>query len=80
LNHRPQVATLVLECDDQGRYLITAEGIGEKGQKIAEKPQTLVPDGQPGPLADSPGLAVTSTRPDEHTLHPASDPSDAGSA
>ena len=68
-NHRPQAATLVIERDDQGRYLITAEGIGEKGQKVTEKPQTLVPDGQTRPLPDFPGLAVTSMRPDERTLH-----------
>ena len=68
-NHRPQAATLVIERDDQGRYLLTAEGIGEKGQKVTEKPQTLVPDGEPRPLPDFPGLAVTSTRPDERTLH-----------
>jgi hypothetical protein len=68
-NHRPQAATMVIERDDQGRYLVTAEGIGEKGQKVTEKPQTLVPDGQPRPLPDFPGLAVTSTRPDEHTVH-----------
>jgi hypothetical protein len=67
-NHRPQAATLVISRDDQGRYLITAEGIGEKGQKVSEKPQTLVPDGEPRPLPDFPGLAVTSTRPDERTL------------
>jgi hypothetical protein len=68
-NHRPQAATLVIERDDQGRYLLIAEGIGEKGQKVTEKPQTLVPDGEPRPLPDFPGLAVTSTRPDERTLH-----------
>jgi hypothetical protein len=68
-NHRPQAATLVISRDDQGRYLITAEGIGEKGQQVTEKPQTLVPDGEPRPLPDFPGLAVTSTRPDERTLH-----------
>ena len=68
-NHRPQAATLVIARDDHGRYLITAEGMGEKGQKVTEKPQTLVPDGQPRPLPDFPGLAVTSTRPDERTLH-----------
>ena len=69
VNHRPQAATLIIERDDQGRYLITAEGIGEKGQKVTEKPQTLVPDGQPRLLPDFPGLAVTSMRPDERTLH-----------
>jgi hypothetical protein len=68
-NHRPRAATMVIERDDQGRYLITAEGIGEKGQQVTEKPQTLVPDGEPRPLPDFPGLAATSTHPDERTLH-----------
>ena len=68
-NHRPQAGTLVIERDDQGRYLINAEGIGEKGQRVTEKPQTIIPDGQPRPVPDFPGLAVMATRPDEHTLH-----------
>ena len=49
--------------------MIKAEGISEKGQTVTEKRQTLIPDGQPRPLPDLPGLAVTSMRPDENTLH-----------
>jgi hypothetical protein len=68
-NHRPQAATLVIEPGSGGSYVIKAEGISEKGQTVTEKTQTLVPDGQARPVPDFPGLAVTSTRPDEHTIH-----------
>lgn len=68
-NHRPQAATLVIERDADGTYVIKAEGISEKGQKVTEKAQTLVADGQPRPVPDFPGLAMTSTRPDANTLH-----------
>jgi hypothetical protein len=70
-NHRPQAATLVIERDEDGAFLLKAEGIGEKGQKVAEKPQTLIPDGHPRPVPDFPGLALTSTRPDANTIHSA---------
>jgi len=69
VNHRPQAATLVIECDSQGRYTITAEGISEKRQKVTERPQTVVPDGQPRPVPDFPGLSTISTRPDPQTVH-----------
>jgi hypothetical protein len=68
-NHRPQAATLVIEHGDDGAYVIKAEGISEKGQPVTEKTQTLIPDGQPRPVPDFPGLAMTSTRPDPNTLH-----------
>jgi hypothetical protein len=67
-NHRPQAATLVIDRDDAGAYVIKAEGLGEKGQQVTERTQTLVPDGQPRPVPDFPGLAMTSTRPDARTL------------
>ena len=68
-NHRPKAATLVIERGgEDGGYLIKAEGVSEKGQAVAEKPQTLIPDGQPRPVPDFPGLAGTSTRPDPNTL------------
>ena len=51
-NHRPQAATLVIERDADGTYVIKAEGISEKGQKVTEKAQTLVADGQPRPVPD----------------------------
>ena len=68
-NHRPQAATLVIEQGDNGAYVITAEGISEKGQTVTEKAQTLIPDGQPRPVPDFPGLAMTATHPDPKTLH-----------
>lgn len=70
-NHRPQAATLVIARDEAGGYVITAEGISEKGQPVTERPQTVVPDGQPRPVPDFPDLAMTSTRPDGNTLHTA---------
>jgi hypothetical protein len=68
-NHRPQAATMVIEQGADGAYVIKAEGISEKGQNVTEKTQTLIPDGQPRPVPDFPGLAMTSTRPDVNTLH-----------
>jgi hypothetical protein len=69
VNHRPQAATLVIERDDEGGYVIKAEGISEKGQPCTEASQTLVPDGQPHPVPNLPGLAMISTRPDARTIH-----------
>jgi hypothetical protein len=68
-NHRPQAATLVIERGGEGAYVIKAEGVSEKGQKVTEKTQTIVPDGQPHPVPDFPGLAMTSTRPEANALH-----------
>lgn len=68
-NHRPQAATLVIAQDGDGRYLITANGISEKGQAVTERPQTLVPDGQPHPVPDFTGLSATCSRPDGQTVH-----------
>lgn len=68
INHRPQAATLVIERDRDGSYLLTAHGIDEEGGKVVEKPQTLIPDGQPHPVPDFPGLAVTSERPEASIL------------
>ena len=68
-NHRPQAATLVIEQGDDGAYVIKAEGVSEKGQRVTEKTQTLIADGQPRPVPDFPGLSMTATRPDPKTLH-----------
>lgn len=67
-NHRPQAATLVIARDDDGRYLVTAEGVSEKGQKVTERPQTLIPDGQPRPVPEFPGLMATCGRPEPRTV------------
>jgi hypothetical protein len=69
VNHRPKAATLVIERDDQGSYVIKAEGVSEKGQNVTEKTQTITPDGRPRPVPDFPGLTMTCTRPDANTVH-----------
>jgi hypothetical protein len=68
-NHRPRAASLVFELDDQGYYLMKAEGLNEKGEPVVEKPARFVVDGKAHPLPDLPGLTVVSTRPDSNTLH-----------
>jgi hypothetical protein len=68
VNHRPQSATLVIARGEDGGYSLTAHGIDEEGKEVVEKPQTLIPDGQPRPLPDFSGLAVTSERPDASIL------------
>ncbi|HXP61175.1 MAG TPA: hypothetical protein VN829_11830, partial [Dongiaceae bacterium] len=67
-NHRPSAGTMVFELDPQGRYLTQAEGIDAQGRKVAERPQILIPDGQPYPFPDFPGLTAVTARPDPHTL------------
>src|SRR5919109_1273849 len=67
-NHRPRSATLVIDCDGEGRYSITAEGISEKGEKVTEKPQTIIPDGVRRTVPDFPGLSAVASRPDPRTL------------
>jgi hypothetical protein len=68
-NHRPSEATMVFEIDPDGHYLMNAEGLNGQGQKVAEKPQRFIPDGQARPLPEFPQLTVLSTRPDPNTLH-----------
>lgn len=67
-NHRPTSGTMVFELDTQGQYHMTAEGTNEQGQKVAERPQTLVPDGKGYPVPDFPGLVAVTTRPEPNTI------------
>jgi hypothetical protein len=69
VNHRPRAATLVIALDAEGHYAIAAEGIGENGQPVKERPQVIVPDGRPHPVPDLPGLTAVTTRPDAKTVH-----------
>jgi hypothetical protein len=69
VNHRPRAATLVIERDAEGHYSINAEGIDEKGEPCKERPQTVIPDGQPRPVPDFSGLTTVTTRPDDNTMH-----------
>ena len=61
-NHRPQAGTLVYELDAEGYFLKTAEGVNERGEKIAERPERLLPDGKEHPIKDFPGLRYQVTR------------------
>lgn len=67
-NHRPQDGTMVFEIDTEGHYLMRAEGVNEKGEKCAERPQKFVADGQPHPVPDFPGLTFVCTRADPRTM------------
>lgn len=67
-NHRPSEATMVFEVDAAGYYVMTASGVNHHGNKVTERPQQFVTDGQPRPVPDLPELTVVSTRPDPNTL------------
>jgi hypothetical protein len=67
-NHRPQAGTIVLEVDQEGYYLQKAEGVNEKGEKVAERPQRYIADGQDHPIQGVPGLSYRATRVDKYTL------------
>jgi len=68
-NHRPTAGTMVFSLDVKGEYLMTAQGLNAKGESVAERPTRLIPDGQPHPIPDLPGLTTVTTRPDPNTLH-----------
>src|SRR5262245_27703596 len=67
-NHRPTAGTMRWEIQTDGSYRMTAEGIDAKGRPCTERPQTLIPDGQPRPVPDFPGLTAVTTRPDPKTI------------
>ncbi len=66
--HRPTGATMSFTLEPDGHYLMLAEGIYGKGEKCVEKPQRFIPDGEPHPLPDLPGLTAIATCPDPHTI------------
>jgi hypothetical protein len=67
-NHHPLSATMTFTVEADGAYLLQAEGTKEGGQRVKEKPQRFLPDGQPRPIPDLPGLSGVATRPDPRTL------------
>ena len=67
-NHRPTEATMTWELKTDGTYLMIAKGTNDKGEPVAERPQTLVPDGRPYPVPNFPGLVSITSRLDPHTL------------
>jgi hypothetical protein len=67
-NHRPQAGTIVLEVDQEGYYVRKAEGVNEKGEKVAEHPQRYIADGEDHPIQGLQGLSYRATRVDANTL------------
>ena len=67
-HHRPRAGTMRFERTPEGDYLLTAEGVSETGDRVAERPQRFVPDGSEHPIAEFPGLSVICTAPDGRTL------------
>ena len=67
-NHRPRAGTMVIELDPDGYYLQKSEGVSEKGEKVAERPQRYITDGQDYPIPGLPGLSYRATRADANTL------------
>jgi len=68
-NHRPREATLRFEREETGAYEMTAEGVSERGDRVAERPQRMTPDGKAHPIAGFPGLMTVTTLPAPRTLH-----------
>ena len=67
-NHRPAAGTMVFELDEGGHYLLKAEGVSQKGEKVAERPQRFIPDGKPHAMPDLPGLTAVTTRTEPKTI------------
>lgn len=67
-NHRPTEGTMQWELGGDGSYLMKAEGVNQKGERVAEQPQTLVPDGRPYPVPNFPGLSAITTRANPNTI------------
>ena len=67
-NHRPTAGTMTVEIDAEGFYLQKAEGFNAKGEKVVERPMRFMPDGNPHPVPDFPGLTYVATRLDPNTL------------
>lgn len=68
-HHRPREARMVLSLEPDGHYVMTAEGVNDKGERVTEQSQRFLPDGKPYPVPNLKGLTATCTRPDERTLH-----------
>jgi hypothetical protein len=68
VNHNPRGGTMRFETDDDGRILMTAEGISEKGERFSERPVHFKPDGHDYPVPDFPGLVAKATLPSPGTI------------
>jgi hypothetical protein len=60
--------TVVFDKDPDGAYRMNAEGVTQAGERVAERPQRFVLDGQEHPVPDAPGVTAIATRPDPNTI------------
>jgi hypothetical protein len=67
-NHRPGAGIVVFEVEAGGSYLMKASGVDAKGEKVAERPQRMIPDGKDRPIPEMRGLTAVCTRPNPNTL------------
>ena len=67
-NHKPAEGTMTWELDQDGGYVLLAEGVNEKGERCIEKPQRLRPDGQAYPVEGLPGLTSVTTHPNPNVI------------
>ena len=51
------------KLDEDGAYVLFAEGVEARGTRAAEKPQRLFPDGKPYAVDNLPGLTSVTIRP-----------------
>jgi len=63
-----KAGTVVFDRDPGGGYLMTAEGVTQAGERVAERPQRFILDGQEHPVPEAPGVTAVATRPDANTL------------
>lgn len=67
-NHRPAEATMRWGLAADGGYLMEAEGLNAKNERVSERPQKLIPDGKAYSVPDFPGLTSVTTRPQPNAL------------
>lgn len=67
-NHQPRSGTVTFELDAEGHYLMSAEGTHADGERIAERPQRFILDGEGHPVEGFRGLTTYAMRPDSNTL------------
>ena len=67
-NHRPRGGTMIFELSSAGHYVLKAEGLGQNGEKVTERPVEFILDGKSHPLAGLPGLSFVATRTATNTI------------
>lgn len=63
-----RAGTVAFEKDSETSYLMKAEGVSEAGERVAERPQRFILDGQEHSVPDAPGVVAVATRPDPNTI------------